>query len=251
MLDLSILKQQYKYYLLKFAPKGFLITLELINNLKYKLRSRSMDKTVFKEVWLKNVYNKNGVFVEEGDLVIDIGAHVGIFSTYASELNKSGKVYSFEPFKENFERLKMHKKLNQNENLKIYNLGVAGKNGKRFFNLHSENTGGHSLHTNKKSKNIIEIETIRLSDFCKKENIETIDFLKIDCEGAEFEILKSDEKLLDKVKKIVLECHPFENNNTSYIYDLLKKYNFKVIKERNNIADNELQMIYAIKYDNS
>ena len=62
MLDKSILKQKYKYYLLKLAPKGFFISLELINNLKYKLKSSSMDKTVFKEVWLKNIYNKNGVF---------------------------------------------------------------------------------------------------------------------------------------------------------------------------------------------
>tara|TARA_B100000767_G_scaffold274378_1_gene307165 strand:- start:4258 stop:5010 length:753 start_codon:yes stop_codon:yes gene_type:complete len=247
MLDLSILKQKYKYYLLKFLPKGFLISLELINNLKYKLRSRSMDRTVFKEVWLTNIYNKNGVFVEEGDLVIDVGAHVGIFSTYACELNKSSKVYSFEPSKENFERLKSHKKLNKKSNLNIYNLGVAGDNGKRTFSLHSKNSGGHSLHTNKNSKNKIEIETVRLSDFCKKEKIETIDFLKIDCEGSEFEILKSDEKLLKRVNKIILECHPFENNTASFIINLLKKYNFKVIKESEEVADDRLQMIYAIK----
>ncbi|MDG2372082.1 MAG: FkbM family methyltransferase [Flavobacteriaceae bacterium] len=247
MLDKSILKQKYKYYLLKLAPKGFFISLELINNLKYKLKSSSMDKTVFKEVWLKNIYNKNGVFIEEGDLVIDIGAHIGIFSTYASELSKYGKVYAFEPFKENFKRLKMHKELNHNENLNIYNYGVGGENGERTFYLHNKNTGGHSLHTNKNSKNKIEIKTIRLSDFCEKENIENIDFLKVDCEGAEFEILKSDEKLLSKVKKIVLECHPFENNNASYIINLLNRYNFDVIKESEDKAEDELQMIYAIK----
>jgi|TARA_B110000238_G_scaffold14253_1_gene13866 precorrin-6B methylase 2 len=67
---------------------------------------------VFKEVWLKNIYEKNKIVVEEGDLVIDIGAHIGIFSTYAAELNKTGKIYAFEPFKDNFKRLEMHKEIN-------------------------------------------------------------------------------------------------------------------------------------------
>jgi hypothetical protein len=74
-----------------------------------------------------------------------------------------------------------------------------------------------------------------------------MDFLKIDCEGAEFEILKADENLLKIVNKLVLECHLFKDNNASFILNLLEKYNFKVYKEPENITDNDLQMIYAIK----
>ena len=105
----EIFKNKLKYYLLKIAPKGFVVSIELKNNIKYKLRGRFADKTVLKEVWLNNIYNQFGVKVEDGDLVIDIGAHIGIFSTYAAEKNKSGKIFSFEPFHDNFKILKFHK----------------------------------------------------------------------------------------------------------------------------------------------
>ena len=82
---------------------------------------------IMKEVWLKNVYDQFGVKVEDGDLVIDIGAHIGIFSTYAAEKNKSGKIFSFEPFHDNFKRLKFHKNLNNKSNIKILILGIAYK----------------------------------------------------------------------------------------------------------------------------
>ena len=202
---------------------------------------------VFKEVWLKNIYEKNKIVVEEGDLVIDIGAHIGIFSTYAAELNKTGKIYAFEPFKDNFKRLGMHKEINCKKKINTYNLGIADKKGSRTLFISDKNTVSHSLYKPKNNSDKVEIKTIRLSEFCKKENINKIDFLKTDCEGAEFEILKADVNLLKIVNKLVLECHPFKDNNASFILNLLEKYNFKVYKEPENITDNDLQMIYAIK----
>ena len=59
--------------------------------------------------WLKNVYDQFGVKVEDGDLVIDIGAYIYIFSTYAAEKNKSGKIFFWNLFHDNFKRLKLEK----------------------------------------------------------------------------------------------------------------------------------------------
>ena len=191
-LNKDIFKNKFKYYLLKIAPKGFIVSIELKNNIKYKLRGRVADKTVLKEVWLKNMYNQFGVKVEDGDLVIDIGAHVGIFSTYAAENNKSGKIFSFEPFQDNFNRLKFHRDLNKKSNIKTLNYGIAGENGKKFFYVNSKNSGGNSFIKNVERKKEVKIEAIKLSDFCKKEKIQKIDFLKIDCEGAEFEKFQND-----------------------------------------------------------
>ena len=55
VLDKKILKKRLNYYFLKIAPKGLEISIELKNNLKYKLRGRSSDKTVFKEIWLNHL----------------------------------------------------------------------------------------------------------------------------------------------------------------------------------------------------
>ena len=98
----KIIKWRIKYHLLKIAPYGSKIKIDLINGLKYILRSKTLDKAILKEVWIRKIYDQFGIKVEEGDTVIDIGAHVGIFSIYAAELSKSGKVYAFEPFLENF-----------------------------------------------------------------------------------------------------------------------------------------------------
>lgn len=247
ILDKQILKNKYKYYLLKLAPKGYEVSIQLTNNLKYKLRGRSTDKTILKEVWLINLYNQFGVKVEEGDTVVDIGAHVGIFSTYASELSKTGKVYSFEPFIDNYNRLKLHKSLNNKSNIITTNCGIDGDTGKKVLYVHSKNSGANSLLKGKDIKKEIEIETIKLSDFCEKEKIDKIDFLKVDCEGAEYGIFEKDESFLKIVDKIIMETHPFEGKSVFTILDTLKKYGFKIHNEDEVISDKELNMVYASK----
>ena len=243
----KIIKWRIKYHLLKIAPYGSKIKIDLINGLKYILRSKTLDKAILKEVWIRKIYDQFGIKVEEGDTVIDIGAHVGIFSIYAAELSKSGKVYAFEPFLENFSMLQKHKTLNNKTNLLIYNLGVTGTKGKRILNLSTDNnTGGHSLHLKSNSENKIEIETIILSEFCNQMEIDKIDFLKLDCEGAEFEILMAEQSLLDRVQKVILECHPFENNTVSSMIKLLENKGFKVYKET-NVTHENIQMLYGTK----
>tara|TARA_B100001029_G_scaffold131341_1_gene110232 strand:+ start:347 stop:1093 length:747 start_codon:yes stop_codon:yes gene_type:complete len=244
VLNKYIFKNKFKYFILKLAPKNFEVFIELKNRIKYRLRGKVADKTVLKEVWLKNIYDQFGVKVDDGDLVVDIGAHVGIFSTYAAQKNKSGKIFSFEPFKDNFNRLKFHKELNKISNINIYNLAISGENGKKFFYINSKNSGGNSFIKDIYRNKEIIVETIKLTDFCKKEKIRKIDFLKMDCEGAEFEIFEKDESFLKIVKKIIMECHPIDGKNIIFIINKLKKYNFKIHKITD---DNNLKMIYASK----
>ena len=242
-----MLKGKFNYHLSKIAPKNTNISIRLKNGLNFIVRAQTMDRSVIKEVWLQNIYNKFGVNVSKGDTVFDIGAHVGIFSIYAAELSDNGKVYAFEPFIENFKRLENHKKINQKENLFIYNKGVYSSEGLQTLHLSPDNnTGGHSIHLKNNGEKKIEIQTIRLDDFCEKEKINQIDFLKMDCEGAEFEILKSNETILNKVSKIVMECHPYENNTVQSMIQLLERNGFKVNSISNNSTEG-IKMLYAIK----
>ena len=80
-----------------------------------------MDRSVLKEVWLREIYNKHGITVDKGDTVIDIGGHIGLFSVYAAKRSQTGKVFAFEPFSENFARLQQHKQINQCDNLEVIN----------------------------------------------------------------------------------------------------------------------------------
>jgi len=240
-------KGKLGYLRSKTAKKNKDVSISFKNGLKFIVRAKTMDKSVLKEVWIKNIYDKYQIKVEKGDTVIDIGAHIGVFSIYACELSETGKVYAFEPFIENFKRLENHKNINHKENLAIYNLGVSSITGVQTLHLSPDNnTGGHSLHLKTESDKTIDIETIRLNDFCEKENITQIDFLKLDCEGAEYEILLSDESILNKVKKIIMECHPHKDHTVDEMMSLLKKNQFNVFCDKNN-DDTGIAMIYGIK----
>lgn len=242
-----MLKNKIGYHWSKLAPFGKDVTINLKNGLRFIVRAKTMDRSVLKEVWLKNIYDQHGINVEEGDTVIDIGAHIGVFSVYAADRSKTGKVYAFEPFIENYKRLDRHKSINHKSNLHIFNKGVSSIDGTQMLFLSPDNnTGGHSLHLKNESTNKVEIETLTLPKFCEEHQIDKIDFLKLDCEGAEFDILKSNEAILDRVVKMVLECHPYANNTVQSMIDLLEKHHFKVMRETEDKGE-ATQMLYARK----
>ncbi|MGK0389741.1 MAG: FkbM family methyltransferase [Maribacter sp.] len=242
-----MLKGKFAYHLSKIAPRNARIKLSLKNGLQFIVRARTMDRAVVKEVWLSNIYDRFGISVEKGDTVIDIGAHIGVFSIYAAEKSQTGKVYAFEPFSDNFKVLEQHKTLNKKNNLFVFNQGVDSKSGTQTLFLSPDNnTGGHSLHLKNNSDKKVEITTITLSNFCHNEQISTIDFLKLDCEGAEFEIIKSSEHILKNVRKIIMECHPYQDNNVDDMADILKRNHFKVNRISNDSPDG-IEMIYAVK----
>ncbi len=242
-----ILKGRFSYFLSKVAPKNVNVTIALRNGLKFIVRARTMDKSVLKEVWINKIYDRFGVNVEKGDTVIDIGGHIGIFSVYASSISATGKVYAFEPFEENFKRLEEHKKLNNQKNLFVFHCGVSAVDGTQTLYLSPDNnTGGHSLHLKTHSENKVQVKTVRLSEFCQREKIEKIDFLKLDCEGAEFEIILSDPSILQKVRKIIMECHPYGNHTVDEMTALLKNSGFQI----NGVYGDDptgVRMVYACR----
>jgi FkbM family methyltransferase len=244
MANATALKGKFKYQLSKILPLNVNVKISLRNGLKFVVRARTMDRSVLKEVWIKEIYDKHGVKVEKGDTVVDIGGHIGIFSIYAAHLSETGKVYAFEPFIENFKRLEDHKKINHKENLIAYNKGVAETDGKQtLFLSPDKNTGGHSMHLKNQSERKVEIETINLIKFCDENKIDKIDFLKLDCEGAEFDILKGSEAILNRVKKVIMECHPYGENTCDKMVAMLEKNGFNVIRESNHIGG--IEMLYC------
>jgi len=242
-----MLKNKIGYHWSKIAPFGSDVKIKLTNGTKFIVRARTMDRSVVKEVWLHEIYNQHGITVEENDIVLDIGGHIGVFNVYAAQKAKNGKVYSFEPFSKNFERLKMHAQMNQLSNVKLINKAVAAQTGKQTLNLSPDNnTGGHSLHLKTESDNKVEIETISLADFYQQEGITKVDFLKLDCEGAEFEIVQNNKELISQVERIILECHPHGDKTVDGMIALLEEMGYDVQSEKEQKGDH-VQMLYARK----
>lgn len=207
------------------------------------VRAKTNDRIIFNQNFLQSEYFASGFEIKGNDVVIDIGAHIGFFSIYAASKAKNGKVYAFEPAPDNLEMLRKNIELNKLNNVKIVNAAIAAEEGVRDFILYPRSHAANSfVYSATEEKNIIKVATVNLGKFVERENINRIDFLKIDSEGAEYEILfglRPDE--FRKIKKISMEYHEMdERRNVKTLAAFLEQNGFKTeIKTR---GDN---MLYA------
>jgi FkbM family methyltransferase len=178
-----------------------------------RLRQGTLDKRILHEIWTKKVYDKR--LRSSDEIIVDVGAHVGLFTLFAAMKCQTAKIFCFEPDPENFQLLVKNIELNSlDTRAKAFMVGLSGKNGKRVMHVsESENTGNRSIIDSYTKEHIIEIETISLSEVYKVCGIDHIDFLKMDIENAEAEVLLQAEssKILETIRAISIEFHNYEN----------------------------------------
>lgn len=210
------------------------------------LISSDADESVFHEIFTERDYQKIEPQIKNARaLIVDIGAHIGLFSLYASALNQNVKILSYEPEEENFKNLKENLKQNHIQNVTAKNLAVAGKEGIATLYI-SEDSHNHSLDKNAKgirpganscSRHSTGNDNCFLGRKVQATTLDKIlsthavcDLVKMDCEGAEFEIVSSAQpETLKKVKRFFIEYHEYtEGNSAQTIKRILEKNNFKV-----------------------
>jgi len=151
--------------------------------------------------------------IKEGNVVVDIGAHVGYYTLlFAQLVGPKGKVYAFEPDPVNFELLKKSVEINGYQNVILIQKAVSNKNGKVKLYLGDNNRAINRIYDAKMddAKEAIEVDSIRLDDYFK--NYEgRIDFIKMDVEGSESSIIDGMHSILRKTKtlKIMTEFYPY------------------------------------------
>jgi FkbM family methyltransferase len=120
----------------------------------------------------------------------------------------SKKIYSIEPSTEHFEALKQNKEYNKWDNVEVFNMAIADRDGEMALNLDTHNRTCHSL-TNDYQRGSEMVKVMRFDTFIKENNIEKVDFCKFDVEGGEDMILRSDSfiNVADKFAAIEVEMH--------------------------------------------
>jgi len=224
-----------------FSDGDFLIY-ELRNGIKYIIRGGSTDRFIVNEVWLHKSYTPKGFEINPQDIVVDVGAHIGIFTVLAAKKAHKGKVFCFEPIKENAKFLIKNIKLNNISNVILENKAVSDKKGQlKIYVSKSKNKGQNSIHKLAKTQEPEQVEKISFKDFLKK--TDRIDFLKMDCEGSEYPIFYSlNKNELSKIKKISLEYHNYGSGNGEDLGRFLEKNGFKVVLKKEG---NQFGTIYA------
>lgn len=220
----KILKNWYMFPLVYFSliQKEYVI-FETKNGIKIKIRTNSTDLMAFTHVWLIQEYHNDDFIIKKNDIIIDIGAHIGLFSLLASTSCTNGKIFSFEPVKDNFLLLQQNINLNNKKNIAIFNNAVSSKNESVKIFL-DDDESGHSLLTN--GEHYENVNSKSLEKIFVENDITYCDFLKLDCEGTEYEIfdtLPSD--YFKKIKKIIIEYH-LADTHPELLENLIKKLKF-------------------------
>jgi len=206
----------------------------VVDDVRFKVRVNTSDALMIWEVWKAKVYDDVRIPILEEDVVVDMGAHIGAFAVRAARLAHRGKVYSYEAARKNYLLLEENRLLNSLENLHIENSAISNRRGKLHLYTPANNSILGSLLQDASSFKEV-VQAITFADIIADHAISQIDFLKIDVEGAEFDILFANpDETLGKTRKIVIEFHEFEGDKRSHLdlVNLLDSQGFKVVVEK-------------------
>ena len=179
-------------------------------NMLGPFRENFLDDIYFKHI-PKKIFEKN-----ESPVVIDIGSNAGYFSLAMFWKKPKAKIYGFEPhpfcYKTSLDYARKFKRFDWN----LYNLAVSNNNDEIYLNTNDIESFTTVASVFKKGNNInsFAVKAIKFSSFIEENKIKNIDFIKLDCEGSEYDILYSMSNTEFKIiKSLCIETHNGKNPN--------------------------------------
>ena len=193
----------------------------------------NLDYKVVDETWNENVYRLHEYQFKENAVFIDIGANIGSVSLYVDSFNKFRedankiKVYSIEPEPHNFFLLKENIKNNPTENITVVNNAIWYEQKNVFIT----NRGGNSSIVDGGLTESVEVLAITIQDLVERYGIDEIDVMKIDIEGAEFDlIINTPPEILSKIRYLTLEFDKsFDGRFAIMIEKLSKQFGIEIL----------------------
>lgn len=185
---------------------------------------------VFKEIFMQDVYEIDALvkMLPESPVVIDVGANAGFFDIILLSKVKKATIYAYEPMPANVKALQ--RTIEQNpaiqSSVKLFQMAVTGLPLAQLdlFAAAEENSqvvASRFANFNENNTQKITVPCITLSDIIQQNQLETIDLLKLDCEGSEYDIIyHTDPALIRRVRRMVVEVHNIdEERNNIHAFD--------------------------------
>jgi FkbM family methyltransferase len=189
------------------------------------------------ELWVFEYLKKK--INRQAGVLFDVGANIGGYTLAASSVLQGWKIYAFEPAPQTFPRLQQATK--ELSDISLHNLGLSSQTGEASLNFGEDVTGLASLYDRDVLKNAnagkVPIKLDTIDNFCSQNNIDRINFLKLDVEGHELEALKGAKNMLDERS---IDFIQFEFGGTDIdarvflkdFFDLLENYRIaRVLKD--------------------
>jgi len=187
--------------------------------------------------------------MDKGFKVIDAGANIGIFSLFANYIMPDAQIYAFEPVTSNFKIL--NKNIDSNnlhENIHIFNMGLGEKQSNKEIMISKDPLGVSSTIRDSKffeknKKNFFQSSNIPITtvdDFVEKNSIDRIDFIKIDTEGYERQILEGAKNTIKKFYPKIACCAYHLEDDEVKIPELISSfapdYEFRMIENGEKVV---------------
>jgi FkbM family methyltransferase len=208
------------------------------------VRPRTNDFGMFHAVYAGRMYAPRGFEITPNAVVLDIGANIGAFSLFAARIIRSGagRVFAFEPVPANFQLLARNIELNGLQDTVIPSacavwsttgtVDLYVSDDEDFDGLQLvTNTGKATGHNDLAAAGAerLNVPAVSLEDIVARHNIEAIDLLKLDCEGAEYEILFSaSQATVERIRRVVMEVHATRTYGRRDLEDFLSRSGFTV-----------------------
>ena len=222
--------------------------IELRNGLRFWVRA-AMDIWIVKETCLDRQYERASVPIQDGWTVVDIGAALGDFAISIAKARPASRVFAFEPFPESYALLQRNLAANRVDNVipSPYAIGW-GDSQMRLAMTTSEavqhtTVAGDGVRAASAS---VPVPGITLARAFTEMSVQRCDYLKVDCEGAEYDIFFSASgATVQAIRHICLEYH---DGVTPYSHDdlvrLFEQHGFQV-RCTPNRAHRHLGLLHA------
>jgi len=190
--------------------------------------------------------NRNGGIYKNGEsylisnlpnpkVIFDVGASVGMYTNCLCDNFHNAEIYAFEPMKTNFKKLKDYQ---EGGKIKVFNVAIGSKKGFRSITYPKWDVANDGTSSLPSLYDIFEprgdleeegVSVITIDDFCEEHKIKNIDFMKIDVEGGELEVLKGAKRMIreGRIKRLTFEfnsIHAYVGVHMEDFRRLLKGY---------------------------
>ena len=172
------------------------------------------------EIWLERIYTGGFYRPSDGDVIVDAGANVGVFSIFIARQNRKCRVVALEPFAENFRYLRDNVARAGLRNVTCHEMALGSSFGQAQMQAVGTRSLDHVLTGSGHEPQAVSQElatsgsqpatvaVIPLSALFELAGTEEIDFLKVDIEGSEREVFAAaSPDLLRRIQRIAMEYH--------------------------------------------
>lgn len=176
------------------------------------------------------------LYLKQDDIVLEAGANIGSETLLISKILNKGTIYCFEPNPYSFERLKINISINELKNVYAYDYALGEADSKIKFHIYPKgfcNSGMSSKYMETSITHEITVIQKTVDTFVHENNITKLDFIKMDIQGAEMDLLNGASETLKRFKPTIFTeaCEPY--NDTKQLYEILVSLGYDVFHIKN------------------